>query len=53
MKENQIPEKDILFLTFRDDLLEQFKKHIDEFNSLGKIKINLYNLKEYDSVKKF
>jgi len=37
-----LPEKDILFLTYRDDLLDQFKVHIDEFNSYhSDVKINL------------
>jgi hypothetical protein len=48
-----LPEKDILFLTYRDDLLDQFKVHVDEFNSYhSDVKINLKNLKEYESVKR-
>jgi len=48
-----LPEKDILFLTYRDDLLDQFKVHIDEFNSYhSDVKINLKNLKEYEAVKR-
>jgi superfamily II DNA or RNA helicase len=52
INDNQIPKNDILFLTYRDDLLEQFKKHVDEFNSFNfDRRINLKSLKEYESVK--
>jgi superfamily II DNA or RNA helicase len=48
MQNNKIPKKDILFLTYRDDLIEQFQKHINEFNSAGhNITINLIDLKQY------
>ncbi|MCR4418105.1 MAG: DEAD/DEAH box helicase family protein [Ignavibacteria bacterium] len=50
---NQIPAKDILFLTYREDLIEQFKKHIEEFNySNNSVFINLFDLKNYDSIKR-
>lgn len=53
IKANQISKKDILFLTYREDLLDQFKKHIEEFNySDNSATINLYDLKEYESVKR-
>jgi len=49
----EIPKKGILFLSHRDDLLEQFKNHIKEFNSSNsETKINLKSLKDYDSVKR-
>jgi len=49
----EIPQKDILFLAHRDDLLAQFKQHVDEFNSYNfDTKINLRSLKEYESVKR-
>jgi len=52
IQEKEIPENDILFLAHRDDLLEQFKRHVEEFNSLNvDAKINLRSLKEYESVK--
>jgi len=52
INDGQILKNDILFLTYREDLLEQFKKHIDEFNSFNfDRKINLKSLKEYESVK--
>ena len=51
--ERELPARDILFLAHRDDLLEQFKNHIDEFNSFNfDTKINLKNLKDYESVKR-
>ncbi len=52
ISKDEIPKNDILFLTHRDDLLEQFKNHIEEFNSFNfDTKINLINLREYESVK--
>ncbi|MDG2861173.1 DEAD/DEAH box helicase family protein, partial [Vibrio parahaemolyticus] len=49
----EIPKNDILFLAHREDLLEQFKNHVDEFNSFNfDTKINLRNLKDYESVKR-
>ena len=51
--EKELPPHDILFLAHRDDLLDQFKNHIDEFNSFNfDRKINLKNLREYESVKR-
>src|SRR5690606_10937869 len=53
IREKEIPQKDILFLAHRDDLIEQFKKHIDEYNSLNySTRINLKNLKEFDQAKR-
>jgi len=52
IQEKQIPKKDILFLAHRNDLLEQFKQHVEEFNSYNfDTKINLRSLKEYEDVK--
>jgi superfamily II DNA or RNA helicase len=52
ISEKEIPQNDILFLAHRDDLLEQFKNHVEEFNSFNfDTKINLKSLKEYESVK--
>lgn len=49
----QIPNNDILFLTYREDLIRQFEIHIKEFNkSSNDIYINLYSLKDYETVKK-
>ena len=45
MAKNEIPKNDILFLAHRDDLLEQFKNHVDEFNSFNfDTKINTINV---------
>ncbi|PIP17751.1 MAG: restriction endonuclease subunit R, partial [Parcubacteria group bacterium CG23_combo_of_CG06-09_8_20_14_all_35_9] len=53
ISEKEIPIRDILFLAHRDDLLDQFKNHIEEFNSFNfETKINLKNLKDYESVKR-
>ncbi|MDO9567521.1 MAG: DEAD/DEAH box helicase family protein [Candidatus Desulfaltia sp.] len=53
IQEKEIPENDILFLAHRDDLLDQFKQHVEEFNSFNfDTKINLKSLKEYENVKR-
>jgi superfamily II DNA or RNA helicase len=53
MQNNKIPKRDILFLTYREDLIDQFKRHINEFNQDqdNKYKINLFDLKDYDTHK--
>ncbi|MCL4473061.1 MAG: DEAD/DEAH box helicase family protein [Actinobacteria bacterium] len=52
-QDNEIPQNDILFLAHRDDLLEQFRKHIEEFNKTNtETKINLKSLKDYENVKR-
>jgi len=49
----EIPANDILFLTYREYLIEQFKDYIKEFNdSHDSIFINLKSLKDYDTVKR-
>ena len=51
--EKEIPACDILYLAHRDDLLDQFKNHIEEFNSFNfETKINLKSLRDYESVKR-
>ena len=53
IQREEIPQNDILFLAHRPDLLEQFKNHVEEFNSFNfETKINLKSLKDYDSVKR-
>ncbi|CUT03325.1 DEAD/DEAH box helicase family protein [Candidatus Chrysopegis kryptomonas] len=52
IERKEIPPYDILFLTHRDDLIDQLKKHVDEFNSSNEPKIILKELKEYPEVKK-
>jgi superfamily II DNA or RNA helicase len=51
IKQKEIPDNDILFLTYREDLIDQFKNHIDEFNKTFGYKIYLYDLKDYAKVK--
>lgn len=53
MRLNLIPKKEILFLTYREDLIDSFKKLVEEYNygkSLGN-QIKLVNLKEYETEK--
>ncbi|MBM4169822.1 MAG: DEAD/DEAH box helicase [Ignavibacteria bacterium] len=51
--EKELPQRDILFLAHRDDLLDQFKNHVEEFNIFNfDTKINLKNLRDYESVKR-
>jgi len=52
IKRNEIPPYDILVLTHRDDLIEQLKKHVDEFNYANETKIILKELKDYPEVKR-
>ncbi|MEM1803836.1 MAG: DEAD/DEAH box helicase family protein [Desulfurococcaceae archaeon] len=53
MDNGEIPKRDILFLTARDDLVEQFRRHVGEYNSSNslKIKIELFPLNEFERVK--
>jgi superfamily II DNA or RNA helicase len=46
-----IPQKDILILAPRDEILDQIREHIDKFNKGAEITINLKNLKEYERIK--
>jgi type III restriction enzyme len=51
--QKELPKQDILFLAHREDLLDQFKSHVDEFNSFNfGTRINLKNLREYENVKR-
>ena len=52
IKRKEIPPYDILVLTHRDDLIEQLKKHVDEFNYANETKIILKELKDYPEVKR-
>ncbi len=51
-KREEIPPYDILILTHRDDLIEQLKRHIEEFNYAKETRITLKELKEYPEVKR-
>jgi len=53
MNNEKIPKNDILFLTYREDLIEQFRKHVNEYNYYHNRQIVLHDLKDYDKVKNF
>ncbi|MEM4451434.1 MAG: DEAD/DEAH box helicase family protein [Nitrososphaerota archaeon] len=53
VRRGEIPPCDILFLTHRDDLLEQLKRHVEEFNQgHSNLRIVLRELREYASVRR-
>ena len=53
IERGEIPPYDILLLTYRDDLIEQFKRLVNEFNyANNEIYIRLRELKEYPEVKR-
>jgi len=51
IERSEIPPNDILILTHRDDLIEQLRKHVDEYNTAHDVKIILEELKKYAEVK--
>ena len=52
-KREEIPAHDILVLTHRDDLIEQLKTHVHEFNAgQSNLFIRLAELRDYASVKR-
>lgn len=52
MELKEIPEYDILFLTYREDLINQFKDFVDEYNRSNDLEIKLRELREYPEVKR-
>ncbi len=53
IKFGSIPNNNILFLTYRQDLIEQFQKHVNEFNNFSyDLLIEPVNLKDYETIKK-
>ncbi len=52
MLRGEIPAHDILVLAHRDDLLEQLRQHVDEFNTEGRLYIRLKELREYAEVRR-
>lgn len=53
MQRGEIPPHDILFLTHRDDLIEQLRRHVEEFNRSSRdLYITLRELREYTVVKR-
>jgi type III restriction enzyme len=51
MRRKEIPNRDILILAHRDDLLEQLITHVNEFNTVGDLTIHLHELRDYNEVK--
>ncbi|ADY73244.1 type III restriction protein res subunit [Desulfurobacterium thermolithotrophum DSM 11699] len=53
MKLGLIPKKEIMFLTYRQDLLKAFKKHVEEYNQGKSLEnqIKLISLKDYEKEK--
>lgn len=55
MEEGVIPRRQILVLTYRDDLIDQIYEHIQEFNELAQSRglyIDFRSLKEYEHVQR-
>lgn len=53
IQRGEIPPHDILILSFRDDLIEQLKKHVHEFNAAhSDLFIHLRELREYADAKR-
>lgn len=53
IRRGEIPSNDILVLTYRDDLIEQLKTHVNEFNAAhSELNIHLKELREYATVKR-
>lgn len=52
IERKEIPPYDILILTHRDDLIDQLKRHVEEFNYANERGIILKELKEYPEVKR-
>lgn len=53
IQKGELPPNDILFLTHRDDLIEQLRRHVEEFNAVHtEFRINLRDLREYDEAKR-
>jgi len=54
MRRYEIPERDVLFLTHREDLIEQFQETVREFNQCpdSPVHIELKELREYPEAKR-
>ncbi len=52
MERGLIPVRDVLVLAHRDDLLQQFRAHVDEFNGTGDLYIHVRDLREYPEIKR-
>lgn len=52
MERGEIPTRDVLVLAHRDDLLDQLRAHVDEFNTAGELHMRLHELRTYPEVKR-
>jgi hypothetical protein len=53
MQRRLIPARDVMMLTHREDLLEQFRDHVADFNAFGRVPhIRLHELREYPEIKR-
>lgn len=53
IQRGEIPAHDVMVLTHREDLLQQLRDHVNDFNSAGKVPhIQLRELREYPEVKR-
>ncbi len=53
MRRGEVPPHDVLVLTFRDDLLQQIRAHVDEFNaSHPELHLRLVDLRDYPAHKR-
>lgn len=53
MERGLIPKKNILFLTYRDDLIEQFKNHFKEFKPQSSKQLVLRDLRVFHKEKQY
>ncbi len=51
IQRGEIPSREILVLAHRDDLLEQLRQHVNDFNANGTFFIRLVELRDYADVK--
>ena len=52
MENELLPRKDIFFFSANDDLLEAFKKEVDEYNEDKQGRITCHSLKDYENKEK-
>lgn len=52
MQRGEIPRRDVLVLAHRDDLLEQLRRHVADFNAGGGLFIRLCELRDYAETKR-
>lgn len=54
IRRGEIPANDVLMLTHREDLIEQFRRTVDDYNAApdAPLRIELYELREYPEVKR-